>query len=184
MDDHFVWLLLFSSFGVDENFLKVVFANLYVLLSLRFHADDLMSFLQPLADVEQYEEWQQKHGQRPEVWQTLTETVARESTIPPPFAHRPSVIGILAGARLQSRSHIDEPSTTTSRSRINIGGIPIPAEEDFRAAASQSLVGAIVGRGAPASFESNDAGWGDSMGVEAYPKSISTTQQRTRLQSV
>lgn len=58
------------SFGVDENFLKVVYANLNALLVLRFHPDDLMNALPAFVDIQKYDAWQQSTGQRPEVWRT------------------------------------------------------------------------------------------------------------------
>lgn len=152
----FMFDSLIDSFGIDENFLKVVFANLNCLLSLRFHPDDLMSFLQPLADVEKYEEWQQGEGQRPEVWQTA---VAATEAVHEPivaFAQRPSVIGLLAGIRLQSATHI-------------AGDKSLESMEEVR---PMSLVGGILPH-AP-----TDAGWGDQMGVEAYPKSTAVPPKR------
>lgn len=153
-------MFCFSSFGVNENFLKVVFANLNALLSLQFHPNDLMSFLQPIADVDKYEKWQQNQGHRPEVWQT-TVSHKPESSIPPPFGHRPSVIGLLAGIRLQSRIHSAETGFGSQRPQSRV-----LSSHEQSASAEETIYHQTtsLGRG-------TDAGWGDSTGVEAYPKS-------------
>lgn len=121
-----------------------------------------MTFLKPLVDVDQYEEWQQNQGRRPEVWQTAIAEVAREPTIIPPFIHRPSVIGLLAGIRLQSRTQIPSEAAITRKGSL---------EEAPRRPESLNV---LVPRGATVT----DAGWGDSYGVEAYPKSTAVPQNR------
>jgi len=55
------------SFGVDEEFLKVTFASLHSLLSLRFHSSDLLGALPPPISVDDFETAQQHKGSRPDL---------------------------------------------------------------------------------------------------------------------
>lgn len=63
---------------MDENFLKVVYANLNALLVLRLYPDDLMHSLPAFAELQQYDAWKQHRGQRPEVWRTEQELAEEE----------------------------------------------------------------------------------------------------------
>lgn len=145
------------SFGVDESFLKVVFSNLHALLSLRYHPDDLMSFLPALTDVKQYEAWQTSRGQRREVWESRQPPEAPSAMAPGitpattvPLLHkRPSLIATLAAQRLQSRTFHPAPSKE---------------EEEGPMLQRTNTV--------------TDSGWGDQPGVEAYPRSSIAAKER------
>lgn len=180
------------SFGVDEGFLKVVYANLNALLLLRFHQDDLVSYLPAFVDIQKYDARKKHIGQRPELRmfcshnKSIDNLSDRTSTqnIPQKTNDNSHVtVASTSEASLVSESYASlKPQVVTSSVQSGESGNEGKSVGDSRTVSASDMF--LPDGDENISFASNsdltrldptcssvvqDAGWGNQPGVEAYP---------------